>query len=206
MFQVVCTTSWNIPSCSTTSWDIPNCFTCNKFLGYSKLFYDLICLCIVLCIFLYHLLFRFYFPNILHIYTYLFIIHLMSSVNVYFTLLNSFWPSNTIWWHGTGSTLVYVWLDVVPMCLTMQEDSQSQYADTCRHMLTYVPTPVGADTCRHKWYTICWHVPGPPTPDQSVYHVRTQVWKTLPFCGFWTEKTTPFSTEIAILRLNKTPV
>ena len=33
--------------------------------------------------------------------------------------------------------------------------------------------------------------------DQSVYHARTQVWKTPPFRGFWTKKNIPFSTEIA---------
>ena len=67
---------------------------------------------------LYHLLFRIYsfiflFLYYIYIYTYLFTIHLISSVNVYFILLNSLWPGNTIWWHGTGSTLAYVWLDAV---------------------------------------------------------------------------------------------
>ena len=36
----------------------------------------------------------------------------------------------------------------------------------------------------------------PPTPDQNVYHARTQAWKTPPFRGFWT-KNIPFSSEIA---------
>ena len=74
--------------------------------GYSKLFEDLIYLCIILFMFyticysgFIHLFFLFLY---LLMYTYLFIIHLISSVNVYFTLLNSLWPSNTIWWHGTG--------------------------------------------------------------------------------------------------------
>ena len=40
--------------------------------------------------------------------------------------------------------------------------------------------------------------PGSPTLDQSVYHARTQVWKTPPIRGFWTKKNpTPFSAEIA---------
>ena len=45
----------------------------------------------------------------------------------------------------------------------------------------------------------------PPTPDQSVYHACTQVWKTPPFCGFWTKKTPLFQLKSLILRSNKTP-
>ena len=44
-------------------------------------------------------------------------------------------------------------------------------------------------------YTGQWHgcsSPGPSTPDQSVYHARTQVWKTPLFRGFWTKKQHPF--------------
>ena len=56
-------------------------------------------------------------------------------------------------------------------------------------------------------------IPPPPpttttttTHDQSVYHARTQVWKTPPFRGFWTKKTPLFQPKSLILRLNKTPL
>ena len=64
-------------------------------------------------------------------------------------------------------------------------------------------------------HILCWHIrnhldrpPTPPTtPDQSVYHARTQVWKPPPFRGFLTKKTqqnTPFQPESLMLRPNKT--
>ena len=43
------------------------------------------------------------------------------------------------------------------------------------------------------------------TPDQSMYHARTQVWKSPPFRGFWTKKN-PFATEIAGFEANETPL
>ena len=46
----------------------------------------------------------------------------------------------------------------------------------------------------------------PPTPDQSVYHAGTQVWKTPPSRGFWTKKTPLFQPKSLILRPNKTPL
>ena len=39
-------------------------------------------------------------------------------------------------------------------------------------------------------------MPGPPTPDQSVYHARAQVWTPSPLSRTLDDKNTPFSTEI----------
>ena len=48
----------------------------------------------------------------------------------------------------------------------------------------------------HVEIVICKHSPDerntPPHPDQSVYHIRTHVWKTPPFRGFWYKIKCPF--------------
>ena len=49
--------------------------------------------------------------------------------------------------------------------------------------------------------------PTPPpthTPDQNVYHARTQAWKIPPFRGLWVRKIPFFQPKSLILKSNKT--